>query len=1185
MQIFTFRTTEIINKTSVWRAFYAAALLLCMTPLSAQHYDINYNSMFNALSITDLAGNSDSLVISRVSNGSGTDSIFIQVPNTLRTYTLNHPNPSSGNLPLKFPIDVSTNLTVNAALGTDIITIADVSILMGTLDVNGGEGDDVVRVMGSNSMNYLFIDLTDDANDPGIDVVNIQGSIAATEATIKVSKNVFIGSTGSINASTGLTIEANVGTVLTTGNFKGIEVNGGTLTSNGPTTIVGRGGTGTTGFQTGVLVTSQGRITNNSAGGMFVIGTGGDANGLRNYGVHVDNNGVIEGIGGLISITGTGKGFGSASNRSHGVFVANNGIISGNNSLTVNGTGGQGSGGLNFGVVGAVNGQIICNSGTLTVNGNGGTGGGSSYGVNVQSMASIKSTSANIVINGTSHATTGADNIGVVVNATIEAGSGGNVTVVGTGSNSPGTGTGNIGVLVGSPSNDVGRITALGGNVSITGTGVGTSASSANHGVICTPGEINAGGTGSVTINGVAGAGTGNSFGVLFRNTAQGTTRVFTANGPISITGQGGAGTVCPGVAVAMDAKIEAGGTGAVTINGTGGSGSTGPGMSIETGAQITTNNGNISLTGAGSNAGDNNNGVTVISSAAQAPAQIQAGGTGSVTINGTGGLSSGNNNYGFRIGTNSTLSTNNGPINIIGQGGGAGASMENVGVLVNDGATITAGGTHSLTLDGRGGLSSGNSNAGVVVAVAATEVKTSGGPIHILGTEGTGTDAIGIVTLTTANITTQAAGGNINLTANSMKIDAPVSTNTSSTITLKPKTNGVAIELGSATDPIGGPLRLTDAELDNMATGTLIIGSATAGNITVTADINRPASTNIQLVTAGDITLATGGIATAGGNLLLDCGSAPKAIFPNFNGTDADLGAGALTFASNIAFAINGTTSGNGTGTTHTQIVVNGTVTLTGHTLVLSGDYTEAVGNVITLVTNDGTDAVIGTFTGLPQNAMIGTGPFNTFMAQISYTGGDGNDVTLTVVGPLPVELTFFGGKTQADHNLLTWETAQESNTAWHILERSADGLVSWQEIGRLASAGEGRGAQNYSMPDEQPLPNAYYRLRIEDKDGSFAVMRVVYLSRTVNEGIQSIYPSPTTGAVNISYFSEKEQDLRLQVLRMDGAVVREAVVSAQANHNLFGMDLGDLPSGMYLLRGVSTVGQVSQVWRIEKR
>jgi hypothetical protein len=53
-------------------------------------------------------------------------------------------------------------------------------------------------------------------------------------------------------------------------------------------------------------------------------------------------------------------------------------------------------------------------------------------------------------------------------------------------------------------------------------------------------------------------------------------------------------------------------------------------------------------------------------------------------------------------------------------------------------------------------------------------------------------------------------------------------------------------------------------------------------------------------------------------------------------------------------------------------------------------------VGTIYTLIANDGTDAVVGTFAGLPEGKIFTA---NGQLWQISYVGGDGNDVTLQAV------------------------------------------------------------------------------------------------------------------------------------------------------------------------------------------
>lgn len=86
----------------------------------------------------------------------------------------------------------------------------------------------------------------------------------------------------------------------------------------------------------------------------------------------------------------------------------------------------------------------------------------------------------------------------------------------------------------------------------------------------------------------------------------------------------------------------------------------------------------------------------------------------------------------------------------------------------------------------------------------------------------------------------------------------------------------------------------------------------------------------------------------------------------------------------------LHGTTAG----TKHSrQWKVNGTVTLEGGSLVLGGDYQPASGDSIVIISNDGTDSVHGTIEDLPERSELQIGGRQL---NITYTGGDGNDVAL---------------------------------------------------------------------------------------------------------------------------------------------------------------------------------------------
>ncbi|MDB6018139.1 MAG: Extracellular serine protease precursor [Pedosphaera sp.] len=112
-----------------------------------------------------------------------------------------------------------------------------------------------------------------------------------------------------------------------------------------------------------------------------------------------------------------------------------------------------------------------------------------------------------------------------------------------------------------------------------------------------------------------------------------------------------------------------------------------------------------------------------------------------------------------------------------------------------------------------------------------------------------------------------------------------------------------------------------------------------------------------------------------------------------------SNLDAGALG-SGTLEIELNGTTPGV---SGYDQLNVSGSVNLSGLTLHAFLNYASAVNDQYTIINNDGTDAVAGTFQGLPQNAKLYIG---TELFTINYTGGTGNDVTLKrlVTPPRPV-------------------------------------------------------------------------------------------------------------------------------------------------------------------------------------
>ena len=78
-------------------------------------------------------------------------------------------------------------------------------------------------------------------------------------------------------------------------------------------------------------------------------------------------------------------------------------------------------------------------------------------------------------------------------------------------------------------------------------------------------------------------------------------------------------------------------------------------------------------------------------------------------------------------------------------------------------------------------------------------------------------------------------------------------------------------------------------------------------------------------------------------------------------------------------------------------KVVANG-VTINSATIAIEGiaQGTLTSGTVITLISNTSANPIVGTFSNLPDGAIVTVNGNNL---QASYEGGDGNDLTLTVV------------------------------------------------------------------------------------------------------------------------------------------------------------------------------------------
>ena len=119
---------------------------------------------------------------------------------------------------------------------------------------------------------------------------------------------------------------------------------------------------------------------------------------------------------------------------------------------------------------------------------------------------------------------------------------------------------------------------------------------------------------------------------------------------------------------------------------------------------------------------------------------EVTAGGTATVTVQGTGGAGPGSNNIGVQVQTNSLITSGGGNVTLTGQAGGSltsGAAFHG-GVAIVSGSQITAGGNGTVTVEGTGGAGPGDTHRGVEVSGGGL-ITSGGGQVSVTGTGGAG--------------------------------------------------------------------------------------------------------------------------------------------------------------------------------------------------------------------------------------------------------------------------------------------------------------------------------------------------------------------------------------------------------------------------------------------------------------
>lgn len=181
-----------------------------------------------------------------------------------------------------------------------------------------------------------------------------------------------------------------------------------------------------------------------------------------------------------------------------------------------------------------------------------------------------------------------------------------------------------------------------------------------------------------------------------------------------------------------------------------------------------------------------------------------------------------------------------------------------------------------------------------------------------------------------------------------------------------------------------------------------------------------------------------------------------------------------------------------------------------------------------------------------------------------------------------LPVTLVNFTAKTDGNHALLQWQTANEQNNRGFEIYRRGGGMEGFVKIGNVvgvetdnypsATNKDGQlSVSTHVFIDRNPLNGTnYYKLVQIDNDGKATDLGIRTVTFRLQPSTFHLYPNPTTNQVTVNWGNASVSSLKL--LDLSGKVLR--VVQPSPLAKAVSISLANYPAGTYMLHIVYNSG-----------
>ncbi len=166
-----------------------------------------------------------------------------------------------------------------------------------------------------------------------------------------------------------------------------------------------------------------------------------------------------------------------------------------------------------------------------------------------------------------------------------------------------------------------------------------------------------------------------------------------------------------------------------------------------------------------------------------------------------------------------------------------------------------------------------------------------------------------------------------------------------------------------------------------------------------------------------------------------------------------------------------------------------------------------------------------------------------------------------------LPLTLQSLSGSLQNGNTQLNWHTSNEINTDQFIIERSLNN-TSFTAVG--ATIAKGNSINTYQFTDFNTInlgvTTLYYRLKMQDKNGSFTYSATVPIKLSTKSSI-TLLPNPAKNTVWLQIQQTTNEKISISVSDISGKILLQLNPTVTSGTTVYPLQVSQLAAGVYFV------------------